>query len=112
MSDACIIMTTVGSEEQAISIAEELVHKKLSACVNIIPAIRSIYFWKDEVCNDEELLLVIKTIPDKFEEIHALIRELHSYDLPECICLDLQNGCPEYLDWIVRTVDAPEKSTD
>ncbi len=112
MSDVCIIMTTVGSEEQAISIAEELVHKKLSACVNIIPAVRSIYFWKEEVCNDEELLLVIKSVPDKFEEIHAVIRELHSYDLPECICFDLARGCPEYLDWIVRTVATPEKATD
>ena len=112
MSNACIILTTVGSEEQAISIAEELVHKKLAACVNIIPAVRSIYFWKDEVCDDEELLLVIKSIPEKYQEIHAVIRELHSYDVPECIALDLKNGCPEYLDWIVQTVTSPEKATD
>lgn len=112
MSDACIIMTTVGSEEQAISIAEELVHKKLSACVNILPAVRSIYFWKEDVCNDEELLLIIKSVHGKFEEIHAVIRDLHSYDLPECLCIDIGNGCPEYLDWIVRTVSTPEKDTD
>ncbi len=112
MSSACIIMTTVGSEEQAISIAEELVHKKLSACVNIVPAIRSIYFWKDEVCNDEELLLIIKSIPDKFEEIQDVIRELHSYDLPECVSIDLDQGCPEYLDWIIRTVNTPEEAAD
>jgi periplasmic divalent cation tolerance protein len=105
-------MTTVGSEEQAISIAEELVHKKLSACVNIVPAIRSIYYWKDEVCNDEELLLIIKSIPEKFEEIHAVIRELHSYDLPECVAIDLQRGCPEYLDWIIGTVTTPEEAVD
>jgi len=112
MSDACIILTTVGSEEQAITIAEELVHKNLSACVNIIPAVRSIYFWKDEVCNDEELLLIIKSIPGKFEEIHATIRELHSYDLPECIAVDLEHGCPDYLDWIVRTVTSPREAAD
>jgi len=111
MSNACIIMTTVGSEEQAISIAEELVHKRLSACVNIVPAIRSIYSWKDEVCDDEELLLIIKTVRDRFEEIRAVIRELHSYDLPECVVIDLADGCPEFLGWIVSSSNSPDETT-
>ncbi len=104
MTNNRIVLTTAGSQEEAQKIAQALVDRRLAACVNIVPRVRSIYRWEDKVETAEEWLLVIKTTSSAFDRVRAAIRELHSYDLPECICLAIEDGSKEYLDWIASCV--------
>ena len=102
---AIVVVTTVGTEEQAYTIAREIVARRQAACVNIVPGIRSIYRWKGKICKDGELLLIIKTLEDEFEGVTATIRELHSYELPEILTFNVGRGEQRFLDWIASSVD-------
>jgi periplasmic divalent cation tolerance protein len=105
MTEARIVLSTAGSEEEARKIAHALVDRKLAACVNIVPQIESIYRWQGKVESASEWLLVIKTQARAFERVRAAIKELHSYELPECVMLEVGEGAKEYLDWIRGSVD-------
>jgi periplasmic divalent cation tolerance protein len=105
MSNARIVLTTAGSSEEARKIAHALVERKLAACVNIVPQIESVYRWQGKVESATEWLLVIKTQVHLFEQVRGAIKELHSYDLPECVMLEVAAGSKEYLDWITENID-------
>jgi periplasmic divalent cation tolerance protein len=77
----------------------------LAACVNIVPQIESVYRWQGKVESASEWLLLIKTHARAFEGVRATIEALHSYEIPECIMLEVNDGEQEYLDWIAATVD-------
>jgi periplasmic divalent cation tolerance protein len=100
MSNARIVLTTAGSQDEARKIANALVERRLAACVNIVQQIESIYRWQGKVETATEWLLVIKTQARAFERVRDTIKELHSYDLPECVMLEVQSGSSEYLKWI------------
>lgn len=100
MTDKRVVLSTVASEEEARKIAHHLVEQKLAACVNIVPKIESIYHWQGKVESNREYLLVIKTSSQKFPEVREAIRELHSYELPECIALAIEDGSSDYLQWL------------
>jgi periplasmic divalent cation tolerance protein len=100
MTDKRIVLTTAGSEDEARKIASQLVERQLAACVNIIPQVESIYRWQGKVESAEEWLLLIKTTAERFEKVRDAIRELHSYDVPECIAVAIEDGSPEYLRWL------------
>ena len=102
MTNARIILTTAGSQEEAGKIAHALVDRRLAACVNIVPRIESVYRWQGEVETAQEWLLLIKTQRDLYDRVRDVIQELHSYDLPECIMLEVTAGSHEYLDWITQ----------
>ncbi|HEY4902012.1 MAG TPA: divalent-cation tolerance protein CutA [Candidatus Sulfotelmatobacter sp.] len=104
MTDKRLVLTTAGSEEEARKIAHALVDRKLAACVNIVPQIESIYRWQGKVESAREWLLLIKTTSEKFAAVRDAIRELHSYDLPECIAVTIDDGTPAYLQWITDSV--------
>ena len=95
-----IVLSTTGSDEIAQRIARALVESGDAACVNIIPAIRSIYRWQGKICEDGEWLLVIKTVASRFEAVRATIRKLHTYQLPEIVSLDIDRADPDYLAWL------------
>ena len=95
-----VILCTVGSKENARLIAKTLVEEKLAACVNINPKVTSIYSWKDEIIEDSEFLLLIKTKTKLFEQVGKRISELHTYEAPEIISFDITQGSREYLNWI------------
>ena len=99
-NEFAIILTTVDSRESAQKIAHTLVERRLAACVNIVPGIESVYRWKGEIESAKELLLVIKTAADRFEQVRELLIELHSYELPECVMLKIEQGSAEYLEWL------------
>lgn len=99
-----IMLTTAGSEEEARHIAQALVERRLAACVNLVGPIESIYRWKEAVETAPEYLLIIKTTAALFDQVQAAIRELHSYELPECVQLAIEAGSPEYLAWIGENV--------
>jgi periplasmic divalent cation tolerance protein len=109
---AIVVITTVGTEEQAYLIAREIVARRQAACVNILPGMRSIYRWKGKICKDGELLLIAKTMESEFEGIAATIRELHSYELPEILSFAAARGEPGFLDWIVSSVDKEADFSD
>ncbi|MCL2210259.1 MAG: divalent-cation tolerance protein CutA [Treponema sp.] len=94
-----IVITTAGSLDSAKAIARLLVEKKLAACVQLFP-VESFYFWKNEICDDSEITLFIKSKTALFEEIKAVIKENHEYELPEIIQIPVANGFPEYFSWI------------
>jgi periplasmic divalent cation tolerance protein len=105
MTDKRLVLTTVGSESEARKIAHTLVERHLAACVNIIPRVGSVYRWKGEIEESEEYLLVIKTAQGREEEVRNAIRELHSYELPECISIPIESGSAEYLKWISDSIE-------
>jgi len=105
MTDKKIVLTTTGSQEEARKIARALVEGRLAACVSIIPQVESIYRWQGKVEDAHEWLLLIKTTNAAFERVRDAIRELHSYDLPECISISVENGGSAYLDWISESVE-------
>ncbi len=104
MTDKRVVLSTAGSHEQARTLAQALVTRRLAACVNIVGPLESIYRWKGNVETDQEFLLIIKSTEQQFPAVRAAIRELHSYELPECIELPIEDGLPEYLDWIGESV--------
>jgi periplasmic divalent cation tolerance protein len=112
MTDKRIVLSTAGSEEEARKIARALVERNLAACVNILPQITSIYRWQDEVEEAREWLLLVKTTEAAFAQVQQLITELHSYELPECITLAIENGSPGYLQWIGKSISGGEKNKD
>jgi periplasmic divalent cation tolerance protein len=105
MSDKKIVLTTSGSQEEARKIARTLVERRLAACVNIVPQIESVYRWQANVDTAQEWLLLIKTTAQALERVRSAILELHSYELPEYVCLDIEDGSSAYLDWIAQAVD-------
>ncbi|MGB0005578.1 MAG: divalent-cation tolerance protein CutA [Candidatus Sulfotelmatobacter sp.] len=108
MTDKRIVLTTTGSEAEAQKIARHLVENRMAACINIVPQIDSVYRWQGKVEEASEWLLLIKTTADAFEKVRQAIAELHSYELPECVCLKVEDGSPHYLQWIANSV-AEEK---
>jgi len=105
MSDKLIVLTTAGSETEARKMAQTLVEGGLAACVNIIPRIQSVYRWEGKVEETEECLLLIKTVKAREDQVRTAIRELHTYDLPECIAIPIESGSAEYLKWLSDSVE-------
>jgi periplasmic divalent cation tolerance protein len=104
MTDKRIVLSTAGSEDEARKIARHLVEHQLAACVNIVPQIESIYRWQGKVESSQEWLLLIKTTAERFSAVRDALRQLHSYELPECISIGVEDGAAEYLEWIERCV--------
>jgi periplasmic divalent cation tolerance protein len=104
MTDKRIVLSTAGSEEEARAIAHALVERRLAACVNIVSLLASVYRWEGKVDNAQEWLLIIKTTQAAFPKVRDAIAELHSYDLPECVMLAIEDGSAEYLKWIEESV--------
>jgi periplasmic divalent cation tolerance protein len=102
MTNARIVLTTAGSQEEARKMAHALVERRLAACVNIVPHVESIYRWHGKIETAEEWLLLIKTQAELFERVRDAVKELHSYDLPECVMLEVSAGSQEYLTWIEK----------
>lgn len=103
-----IVLCTINDFNQAKEISKIIIEEKLAACVNIIPKISSIYFWNDEIVEDDEYLMIIKTRRNLFKELKLKITQLHPYDVPEIISLNIEDGSKLYLDWIKNST----KETD
>ena len=96
----CLLYMTAGSAEEARRIGAALVDERLAACVNVIERVASVYRWKDQVETATEWLLLIKTAAPHFSRVREAIRELHTYELPECLVIPVVNGSDEYLGWL------------
>ena len=106
MTDKKIVLTTCGSAEDADRIARALLERRLCACVNIVPGVRSLYHWQGKIEDDAELLLTIKTTEAAIEPLKTALAEIHPYDVPELVVLPVEGGSAAYLDWIAANVSA------
>jgi periplasmic divalent cation tolerance protein len=100
MADEKLIMSTAGSKDEAVRIGRMLVEERLAACVNVLGPIASVYRWQGKIEDAQEVLMLIKTTAKKSAGTISRLRELHSYELPEAIELDIKAGSPEYLKWL------------
>jgi periplasmic divalent cation tolerance protein len=97
-------LSTAGNMDEGSKIAERLVRERLVACVNLLPGIQSVYWWNNAVQKEQEVLMIIKTERDQFQEVQRLIVSLHSYEVPEVISLALEDGFKDYLNWIENSI--------
>lgn len=101
-----IAFSTVANEADAARLARTLVDEGLAACVNRIPQITSTYRWKGEVCEESEVLLVIKTTRERFEALKERVVELHAYEIPELVAVAVTDGLAPYLAWLTAATQA------
>ena len=99
-----IVLTTVGSAGEGESLARSIVEAKLAACVQILPQMTSVYFWKGKIQSEPEHLLLIKTLEEKFDELSAFIRKNHSYNVPEIVAIEADNVSKTYLGWLQQSL--------
>lgn len=102
MTDKIVVLSTCGSEEEALRVARELVEARLAACVNVAPGVRSVYRWQGKVEEGNEWLLVIKSRRGLLQKLQAQLQRAHSYEVPEVVALTIVDGSPAYLRWLDR----------
>lgn len=101
MSAVRVVFITVPNAEVAQRMARALVEERLAACVNVVPALKSIYRFEGAIHEDDELLLLVKSVPHRLTALFSRVAELHPYKVPECIALPVESGLPKYLEWVV-----------
>ena len=99
-----VLFITTANTEEAQRISSMLLNQKKAACVNIVPKVSSLFWWQGKLDSAQESLLIVKTKTSLLNEIVALVREIHSYDIPEIIALPIVGGNQDYLDWIGKEV--------
>lgn len=100
-----VVFITAGTEQEAENISRVLVERRKVACVNIVPSIRSLFRWQGEPNSAQEFLLIAKTRASLLPGVVEVVREIHSYDVPEVIALPVVGGNDDYLSWVVDETD-------
>lgn len=101
--DLIVVVTSVGTEDQALDIAHALVRNRQAACVNLIPNVHSIYRWKGRVCDDGEFLLLVKTTGKEFAGVKQTIQQINTYELPEILAYRVDEASDGFASWIAKT---------
>lgn len=104
-SEYIVVFMTAPNADDGARIGKAVVAERLAACCNVVPTLRSIYIWKDKLCDEAEAMCIFKTRSTLFEPLKKRIKELHSYDVPEIIAIEIKDGLPEYLAWIGEGTD-------
>lgn len=107
MTGTRVALVTAPSEEVARSLARTLVEERLAACGNLVPGITSIYRWEEELQEDAEVLLIFKVHESCVDAFVQRVPELHPYDVPEVLVLDVGAGHPPYLNWVATESTGP-----
>jgi periplasmic divalent cation tolerance protein len=95
-----IVLTTISDEGEAEGLADAIVRAKLAACVQVLPPMTSIYWWGDDMQKEKEHLLLIKTLPEKYDKLESFIQSNHSYDVPEIVAIHSERVSDTYLAWL------------
>jgi periplasmic divalent cation tolerance protein len=101
-----VVFVTAASSDEAATIARALVEEHLAACVNVVPGIRSFFWWEGRLQEANETLLVMKTHRERYGALEARVRSLHSYSVPEILALPVESGSPDYVAWVRESVHA------
>jgi periplasmic divalent cation tolerance protein len=107
-----VVVTSVGTEEQALDIAHHLVDRRLAACVNILPGVKSVFRWKGEVQHEGEFLLVAKTVKKNFARVRDAMKELNAYELPEILAFPADRADPAFAKWVAECSTGIESPSD
>jgi periplasmic divalent cation tolerance protein len=109
-ADLMVVVTSVGTEEQALDVAHALVRSRRAACVNIIPNVHSVYRWKGRVCDDGEMLLIVKTRAANFDAVRETIHKVNTYELPEVLGYRVDWASPGFSSWIEKMTVASRRA--
>jgi periplasmic divalent cation tolerance protein len=109
MADALAVHITAPDAAQAAEMARTLVTEGLCACVNIVPAVRSIYLYDGKICDEPEVLCIVKTRPALFDRLQERVLELHPYDVPEILAFAVDEGSPAYLAWLRQSTAGDQR---
>ena len=104
MTDYIQVMTTTDNKESSQKIAKMVIEKRLAACAQIIGPVISTYWWNDDINEDEEWLLVMKTVRDLYSDLEKTILNGHPYEVPEILAVPVIDGNKSYLEWLGREV--------
>jgi periplasmic divalent cation tolerance protein len=104
---ARLVLTTVANPDEAARLARTLVEERLAACATLIPAVQSIYRWQGKIESSTETLLLLKTGPEQLAALEARLHELHSYQTPEFLVLQVDAASQPYLDWLLESLRQP-----
>ena len=107
MTEMLVVLTTFASEDDAARVVRALVEERLVACGNLVPGVRSLYRWQEQVADQREVLVVMKTRKQDWAALLSRLHELHPYETPECLALRVAAGAPKYLAWLEESL-APE----
>lgn len=110
MTDKVIVLSTCPSPEEAKRIARGLVEERLAACVNLVPGAVSVYHWQGNVCEENEVMLVVKSRRHLLGRLQERLATMHSYEVPEAIAIPVVDGLPAYLEWLDRETNPPGNS--
>uniref|UniRef100_A0A7C2K141 Divalent-cation tolerance protein CutA n=1 Tax=candidate division WOR-3 bacterium TaxID=2052148 RepID=A0A7C2K141_UNCW3 len=105
MAEYIQVFTTTNEKEVAEKISEQLVQKRLAACVQILGPITSQYWWENRITKDTEFLIIAKTRADRYSEVEKAIKEVHNYTVPEILAVPVTAGNPDYLKWLNEELD-------
>jgi periplasmic divalent cation tolerance protein len=100
-AEILLALSTFPDAGTARRISNQLVTEKFAACANILPAVESIYRWKEKIETAAEAIVLFKTTPDRQKAFQERLRSLHPYDVPEIIFMSVTDGLPEYLRWVI-----------
>ena len=100
-----LVLTTVGANDDAHDLANDLVEKRLAACVNIVPRIESIYRWRGNIARDQEQLLIIKTVDERIAALKDALFARHPYEVPELVVIAIADIGDAYRDWLIGSVE-------
>jgi periplasmic divalent cation tolerance protein len=104
MTDAVVVMVTAADMAEAERIARAALEGKLVACANLVPGLRSFFWWEGKIDTAEEVLILFKTRREKLDALQSVIRAEHSYEVFEMVAMPILGGSPEYLRWIAESV--------
>ena len=108
MTDKIVVLSTCATQADAERLARALVAGRLSACVNVVPGVRSFYHWKGHLESSFECLLIIKTSRELFPALCAEVERLHPYEVPELLALPVVAGAENYLNWLAANLDVKQ----
>ncbi|MEO5988522.1 MAG: divalent-cation tolerance protein CutA [Candidatus Eisenbacteria bacterium] len=107
MTEMLVVLSTFANEADAARVARTLMDERLIACANLLPGARSIYRFNDQVADEREVLVLMKTRKQDWTAFLSRLHDLHPYDVPECIAIRVAAGAPKYMEWL-ESVLAPD----
>jgi periplasmic divalent cation tolerance protein len=104
--DIIMIYCTVPNKKLAKSITKVIMKHKLAACISMIENVKSVFSWDSEICEEKEIMMMIKTKRDNYGKIKLVIEDMHSYSVPEIIAVPIVDCSEDYLKWLIKETES------